>query len=95
MKDSEPKTTYGQKGGEGPNTGKTAVHINAVFNGETLKKRFFRSDIPLGDVVVAVHVGMNCIWTVAIDAASMPEYVHAALAKDDGVVVLVSGRRVK
>lgn len=89
-------TTFGQRGGDGPNTGKKAAFFECDFNGRTLKKRDFNAHhIPMdATVAVAVLVGAaydahktarhkptpDQIWTVAATEEELPSYVKHGLA---------------
>ncbi len=82
-----PQTkTFGQKGGEGPNTGKRAVTYEATApDGTALKARFFRHPrkrdlpLPVGACVAALLTPINGhpwrIWAVGQDRGDLPGYV--------------------
>ncbi len=91
-------TTYGQKGGMGPNTGKTAVFFEAEApSGKLLRKRFFRPDSEFGGVwtdgVAALLPPINgydwSIWAVHATQEGMPGYVRESKS-----VVYVPCRRI-
>ncbi len=94
------KTRYGQRGGDGPNTGTIAMFFEAVYQGQVLKRRFFNlstTDIAEGQTVVAaimLQTGKPYLWVVALDEKSFPDYVHHALSRNDGSVVIAAAKRV-
>lgn len=83
-------STFGQRGGEGANTGKKAVSFSCVApDGTKLRRRFFgtsRQVIPDGQVVVAAllppYNGYGWIfWAVADKADALPDYVMRSMKK--------------
>lgn len=87
-------TTYGQRGGDGPNTGKRAATYEATLpDGTTLTKRVFkhardpRAPLPEGACVAVILPPINSyaagVWVIGQDEQDLPGYaLHAMRAKD-------------
>jgi hypothetical protein len=86
----ETLVRYGQKGGDGPNTGKkAAVYLAQTPTGKVLRRRVF-NNIPVDDAgqpltvctaaLLAPHNGHDwSIWVVAASREMMPAYVKDAV----------------
>ncbi len=76
-------TTYGQRGGEGPNTGRKAVTYQAPLpGGRTIRKRFYKGAPEALEAVAALLPPCNgygwIFWTAADSREAMPDYVKRA-----------------
>jgi len=101
INDLSYKTTYGQKGGEGPNASKKAVNFTAVApDGTKLTKRFFN-----GCALDVTHIGVAAllpphngygwsIWAVAINEEAMPYYVKDNFYTNTAQIAFVPCQKV-
>ena len=86
-------TTFGQRGGTGPNAGRKAVHFSAVApDGTHLTHRSFQSEskmLPECGIAALLppYNGHTWLfWTVAASVETMPEFVKQAVQVGSTVV---------